>query len=112
MRRLAALEDSLKATLKKYENTDKENIKRIEALEERLGGKVANHVEAAVDIQLRSRLEGVEAKLKGTVAGVKSELESSGQRWMLPFAAVVFAIFAVAVFSYRGISKIAREKLP
>ena len=46
------------------------------------------------------------------MAGVKSELESSGARWMWPFVAVVVALAAVAVFSYRGISKISREKLP
>lgn len=114
--RLASLEDSLKANIKKVEGAEKDLIKRTELLEERLGGKVVSHVEAAIDIQVQRRLQKVEAQLNTSLGGeigrVRAEAIMNARSWLIPFVIIVIFMAASMLYSYRGISKISREKLP
>ena len=98
------------------ENAEKDLVKRTDALEERLGGKVATHVEAAIDIQVQKRLERLEAQLNASLGGeigkVRAESALNARSWLLPFILIVICLAFSMLYSYSGISKISREKLP
>jgi mannose-binding lectin 2 len=102
---LAALEDGLKTTLKKMAEADRDSIKRLDALEERLSGKVSTQVEGAIDSKLTTRLATLEQKLAESASQKVSELRtaisSHGQTWMLPFAGLGVVILILACVGWR-----------
>jgi hypothetical protein len=105
--------------MKKFGETDAANIKRLDALEERIGGKVAASVESALDGSVATRLKHLEAQLDAkTSATLSSEIgkvhgamAASGRSWVLPFGVLLALLAAMFAYGARTYNKMKKTHL-
>lgn len=120
---LTAMEDSLKIAMKKLADAEKDNTRRIEELEKRLGAKVAQQVEGAVDNSVAARLSRLEAGLTESVgskvnraiandlmpkvaATAAEHAAAHGRNWLLPFVGLSVLMVASSVWGFRTWAKL------
>lgn len=108
---LSALNDGVKATLKKLTEAEESNKKRIEELEKRMAIKVSDTVEGSVSERL-VRLEAqMDAKLKNDVLPQLQETVSSSSRsWLIPFVVLCAILLCVFACFYRKIRLIVKQQ--
>jgi hydrogenase maturation factor HypF (carbamoyltransferase family) len=112
---LAALADSTTAALKKVTDAERDNARRIEELETRLGLRVAG----AVDQSMSARIDLLEQRLSERVAAhtaplkkhVSDTLAAHGKGWWVPFLVLAAAVAAMAALGYRTWRKIEKTHL-
>ena len=105
--RLATLEDSVKATVRKLTEQEKDNSRRIQELESKLGEKMQRQIEGALDNTVSSRLnsitETVKENLNTQVQKVQELSESvakGGRSWVFPFTILAVVVLALGGWSW------------
>ncbi len=116
------MEDSLKSALKKISDTEKDNTRRIEDLEARLGAKVAKEVENTMEGSLSARLANLEERMGAQVgaqvgarldselhpkmAELKADAALNSRTWMIPFVLICIALALQSCWGFATWNKI------
>ncbi len=89
--RLATLEDSVKAALRKLTEQEKDNSRRILELEGKLGEKMKQQIEGALDNTVSSRLNSITESVKESVSShvqkvqeLSDTVAKGGRSWVFP----------------------------
>ncbi len=101
---LSKLDDGVKAALKRLQDAERENTRRIEELERRVGEAVATKVEDGLNTRI-GRLEGVVA------TSVDARVRAHGYAWMLPFGGLAVAMAGVTALGYKKYRKLLKSHL-
>ena len=100
--RLATLEDSVKAALRKLTEQEKDNSRRIQELEVKLGAKMKEQIEGALDTSVSSKINSITESVKESVNTQVQELSANvakgGRSWVFPF--VVLTLFLLAMLGW------------
>ena len=99
--RLSALDDSVKITLKKLADGDKDQQRRIAELEARVGAKVAKEVEEKLSgggAELGSRLASIEKQVAGEVLPRVAAMSQAGQGWVKPFVGLTVVVCGLSIW--------------
>jgi hypothetical protein len=96
-------------------DTERENMKRLDALEERIRGTVASQVEGAVDSNIGSRLQNLERKLVDSASAKATELSAAitahSRAWMLPVGLLFAAVALMSICGWRVYAKARKTHL-
>lgn len=108
-RRLATLEDSVKAALKKLTEQEKDNARRIAELEGKLGEKMAKQIEGALDGSVNSRINSIAETVKESVSSqvlpkvqeLTDSVAKGGRSWVFPFTVLTLVLLALLGWFWR-----------
>ena len=108
---LSAVNDGIKAALKKLTEAEESNKRRIEELEKRMSEKVSNTVEGSIADRL-VRLEAqMDAKLKNDVLPqLQESVSSSSRTWFIPFLILCIILLCGFSISYRQIRWLVKQQ--
>lgn len=114
---LTAVNDGLRAALKKLEAAEADNKRRIDELEKRVAGMVTNQVDVSIGSRIKTledyMTRSVDAKLQQEfMPNISSQLQSSSRTWMIALGALTLVVLLALAYFRQQVRKIMKTHLP